>query len=43
MPTRIGRYDNPFLVAEWHRDPPAGTRCEPLRLDTMIRVLVKLG
>ena len=23
--TRIGHYDNPYLVAEWHRDPPAGT------------------
>ena len=21
---RLGRYDNPWLVAEWHRDPPAG-------------------
>jgi hypothetical protein len=31
---RIGRYANPYLVAEWHREPPAGTRCEPLRLET---------
>jgi hypothetical protein len=31
---RIGRYENPYRVAEWHRDPPAGTRCEPLILDT---------
>jgi hypothetical protein len=33
-PTRIGRYANPHLVAEWHREPPAATRCEPLRLET---------
>jgi hypothetical protein len=31
---RLGRYDNPYLVAEWHREPPAGTRCEPLLLAT---------
>ncbi len=31
---RIGRYENPYRVAEWHRDPSAGTRCEPLILDT---------
>ena len=36
---RIGRYENPYLVAEWHRDPPAGTRCEPLRLDTPDRAV----
>jgi hypothetical protein len=36
---RIGRYDNPYLVAEWHRDPPEGTRCEPLRLDTQDRAV----
>jgi len=30
----IGHYDNPYLVAEWHRDPPAGTTCEPLRFVT---------
>jgi hypothetical protein len=32
--TRIGHYDNPYLVAEWHRDPPAGTTCTPLILET---------
>lgn len=32
--TRIGHYDNPYLVAEWHRDPPADTRCTPLILET---------
>ena len=37
--TRIGRYANPFLVAEWHREPPAGTRCEPLRLETPDRAV----
>jgi hypothetical protein len=31
---RIGRYENPYLVAEWHREPPAGTRCEPIQLLT---------
>ncbi len=31
---RIGRYDNPYRVATWHRDPPASTRCEPLLFDT---------
>ena len=36
---RMGRYDNPFLVAEWHRDPPATTRCEPLRLETPDRAV----
>ncbi len=39
MPSRIGRYDNPYLVAEWHREPPADTRCEPLRLDTADRAV----
>ncbi len=34
---RIGRYDNPFLVAEWHRDPPVGTHCEPYVLPTADR------
>jgi hypothetical protein len=38
-PPRIGRYANPFLVAEWHRDPPPGTRCEPLRLETPDRAV----
>jgi hypothetical protein len=36
---RIGRYPNPYLVAEWHREPPAGTRCEPLRLETPDRAV----
>ncbi len=36
---RIGRYDNPYLVAEWHREPPAGARCQPLRLETPDRAL----
>ena len=31
---RIGRYDNPHLVAEWQRDPPADAHCRPLRLET---------
>ena len=31
---RIGRYDNPYAVGEWHREPPAGTTCEPLTLET---------
>jgi hypothetical protein len=38
-PPRIGRYPNPYLVAEWHRDPPPGTRCEPLRLETPDRAV----
>ncbi len=36
---RIGRYDNPYLVAEWHRDPPAGSSCQPLRLETPDRAV----
>jgi hypothetical protein len=36
---RIGRYENPYRVAEWHRDPPAGTRCEPLIFDTADRAV----
>src|SRR3954469_25241989 len=36
---RIGRYDNPYRVAEWHRDPPAGTVCTPLVLDTQDRAV----
>ena len=31
---RIGRYDNPYRVATWDRDPPAGTHCTPLLLET---------
>jgi hypothetical protein len=38
-PPRIGRYANPYLVAEWHREPPAATRCEPLRLETADRAV----
>ncbi len=35
MPSsRVGRYDNPYQVAEWHREPPAGTRTEPINLST---------
>jgi hypothetical protein len=37
--TRIGHYDNPYLVAEWHRDPPAGTVCTPLVLETEDRAV----
>src|SRR4051794_1310046 len=37
--TRIGRYDNPYRVATWDRDPPPGTVCEPLLLDTQDRAL----
>jgi hypothetical protein len=36
---RIGRYDNPYRVATWHRDPPAGMVCTPLLLDTQDRAL----
>jgi hypothetical protein len=32
--TRVGRYDNPYLVASWHREPPTGTVCEPIVLVT---------
>ncbi len=31
---RIGRYDNPYEVAEWHRPLPSGTTCEPIKLVT---------
>jgi hypothetical protein len=37
--TRIGRYENPYLVVEWQRDPPSGTRCEPIRLETPDRAV----
>ncbi len=40
-PTRIGRYDNPYRVAVWHRDPPPGTTCTPLLLDTQDRALAR--
>ncbi len=36
---RVGRYDNPFEVAEWHRPLPAGTRCEPVKLSTPDRAI----
>src|SRR3954453_14905215 len=39
--TRIGHYDNPYLVAEWHRDPPAGTECTPLILETEDRAVAQ--
>ncbi len=39
--SRIGRYDNPYRVATWHRDPPGGTVCEPLLLDTQDRALAQ--
>jgi len=38
---RIGRYENPFLVAEWDGPPPAGTRCEPLQLVTQDRAVAQ--
>jgi hypothetical protein len=37
--TRIGHYDNPYLVAEWHRNPPADTVCTPLVLETVDRAV----
>ncbi len=40
-PTRIGRYDNPYAVAEWSRPPPAGTTCEPLALQTADRAMAE--
>ncbi len=36
---RIGRYENPYLGAEWHRPLPPGTRCEPLQLLTPDRAV----
>lgn len=36
---RIGRYENPYGVVEWHRPLPPGTRCEPLQLETPDRAL----
>jgi hypothetical protein len=36
---RLGRYENPYLVAEWHREPPAGTQCTPLQLLTEDRAV----
>src|SRR5262245_51507452 len=37
--TRVGRYDNPYAVAQWSRPPPAGTTCEPLVLETPDRAV----
>jgi hypothetical protein len=31
---RLGRYDNPYKVAVWHRDPSPDTRLETLLLET---------
>ncbi|MDX1648931.1 MAG: alpha/beta hydrolase, partial [Myxococcota bacterium] len=36
---RIGRYENPHRAVEWDREPPAGTTCEPLTLETPDRGL----
>ncbi len=38
---RIGRYDNPYLVAEWHREPPGDARCEPLQLLSQDRAVAQ--
>jgi len=38
---RIGHYDNPYAVAVWHREPPAGTACTPLVLPTADRALAQ--
>ena len=38
-PVGIGRYDNPYEVAEWHRPLPVGTHCEPLKLVTADRAV----
>jgi hypothetical protein len=35
----LGRYENPYLVAEWHREPPSGTQCTPLTLLTEDRAV----
>ena len=37
----IGRYDNPYRVAYWDRNPPPGTRCEPLVLETADRAIAQ--
>jgi hypothetical protein len=34
---KISRYANPYMVVNWHREPPAGTRCEPFQLETQDR------
>lgn len=38
-PGRVGRYENPYEVAEWHRPPPSGTHCEPVKLVTPDRAV----
>jgi hypothetical protein len=38
--TRIGRYENPYRVAEWDR-PPSGASCEPVSLETADRALAQ--
>lgn len=40
-PMTIGRYDNPYRVASWHREPGAGVRCEPLQLETDDRAMTE--
>jgi hypothetical protein len=36
---RVGRYDNPYAVAQWSRPLPPGTMCEPLVLETADRAI----
>ena len=38
---RIGRYDNPYAVAQWSRPLPSGTMCEPLVLETADRAIAE--
>jgi hypothetical protein len=38
---RLGRYENPYLVAEWHREPPTGTQCTPVQLLTQDRAVAQ--
>ncbi len=40
-PPRIGRYDNPYRVVEWHRPLPSGTQCHPLQLETQDRAFAQ--
>jgi hypothetical protein len=39
--TRVGRYNNPYAVAEWSRPLPSGTTCEPLVLETADRAVAE--
>jgi hypothetical protein len=39
--TRIGRYDNPYAVAQWSQPLPSGTTCEPLVLETADRAIAE--